>query len=59
MWFEEKEGDGWQMDGGAKEIEAPTLGRRSLPSKETGQAIPTRKEWVKGIPLKVQLSGRG
>lgn len=42
---------------GAKEIKAPTLARRSLPSKGLGQVGTTRKEWVKGIPLEIHLSG--
>ena len=42
---------------GAKEIEAPSLDRRSLPNKGTGYVVTTKKEWVKGTPLKMQLSG--
>lgn len=40
-----------------KKIEATTLTRRSLPSKGTRRIGITRKEWVTGIALKIQLSG--
>jgi hypothetical protein len=40
---------------GAKEIEAPSLARRSLPNKRTGHVGTTKKEWVRGTPLKMQL----
>lgn len=39
--------------GEAKEIEVPTRG--SLPNKGTRQGGPPRKEWVRGISLKIQL----
>lgn len=56
----EEKGNSWQTwgqeDGGVKEIQAPTLARRSLPSKRTGQVGTIRKEWVRGILLKIQLS---
>lgn len=60
--LQEEERNGWQAwgqaDGGAKEIEAPTLARRSLPGKGIGHTGTTRKEWVKAItPLTIQLSG--
>jgi hypothetical protein len=42
--------------GGAKEIETPSLARRSLPNKKTGHVVTTKKELVRGIPLKMQLS---
>jgi hypothetical protein len=45
-----------QMEG-AKEIEVPTLARGILPCKKTGQVRTTRKEWVRGTPLKMQLNG--
>jgi hypothetical protein len=38
---------------GAKEIEAPSLAMRSLPNKGTGHVDTTKKEWVRGTPLKV------
>lgn len=41
----------------AEEIEAPTLVRRFLPNKETELVGTTRKEWVRGTPLKMQLGG--
>lgn len=47
----------WRQPGGAKDTEAPTLALRSLPSKRMGQINTTRKEWVKGIPLKIWLNG--
>jgi hypothetical protein len=43
--------------GGSKEIEAPNLSRRFLPNKGTGHTGTSTKEWVKGTPLKMQLSG--
>jgi hypothetical protein len=42
---------------GAKELEAPSLARRSLPNKETGHIDTTKKEWMRGTPLKMQLRG--
>lgn len=42
---------------GAKEIVIPTLVRRSFPRKGIGQCGTTRKEWVRGIHLKIQLRG--
>jgi hypothetical protein len=42
---------------GAKEIEAPILARVSIPSKGMGYIGSTRKEGVRGTPLKPQLSG--
>jgi hypothetical protein len=45
--------------GGAKEIEAPLLARRSLPNKRTGHVGTTKKEWVRSTPLKMQPSGGG
>jgi hypothetical protein len=41
---------------GAKDIEAPSLARRSLPNKGTGHVDTTKKEWVRGTPLKMQLN---
>lgn len=38
-------------------MEALTLARMSLASKEMGKIGPTRKEWVRGTPLKILLSG--
>lgn len=60
--LEEKERNDWQAwgqaDGRAKEIEAPTSARRSLPGKGMGHTGTTRREWVKGItPIMIQLSG--
>ena len=43
--------------GKAKEIESPNLAKRSLPNKGTGHVGTTKKEWVRGTPLKMQLSG--
>lgn len=46
--------------GGGEELlvtEALTLARTSLPSKEAGQVGAT-KEWVRRMPLKIQLGGR-
>jgi hypothetical protein len=48
---------GFRQIGGAKEIEAPSLARRSLPNKGTGHVGTTKKKWVRNIPLKMQLSG--
>lgn len=42
---------------GRKKIKAPILTRKSLPSKGMGQVGITRKEWVRGIPLNIQLNG--
>jgi hypothetical protein len=42
---------------GTKEIETPSLARRSLPNKGTGHVDTTKKEWVRGTPLKMQISG--
>lgn len=42
--------------GRVKEIEAPTLAGRSLPRKQMEHVGTTRKEWLEGIPLKIQLS---
>lgn len=49
------------MNGGeAKEIEAPTLARRSHLNKGTGQVGTTRKEGMTGIPLKIhRVPGSG
>lgn len=60
--LEEEEGkkgqQAWgQVEWGVKEIEAPTLAKRSLPSKGSGQAGTTRKEGVSKISLKIQVSG--
>lgn len=42
---------------GAKEMDhLPTLARRSLPNKESAQVSSSRKQWVRGTPLKMQLS---
>jgi hypothetical protein len=38
--------------GEAKEIEAPSLDRRSLSNKGTGHVGTTKKEWVRGTPPK-------
>lgn len=40
--------------GGAKEIEVPTLTKRSLLNKGMGQVGTTRKEWVRGTLLEIQ-----
>jgi hypothetical protein len=48
---------GFSEMGGAKEGEAPNLARRPLPNKGKGHVSTTKKVWVKGIPLKMQLSG--
>lgn len=48
---------GVKQMGKEKEIEAPTLARRSLPNKGTGQVGTSRKEWVKRISLKIELIG--
>jgi hypothetical protein len=42
---------------GAKEIEAPSLAKRSFPNKGTGHVSTTKKEWVEGTPLKMHLIG--
>jgi hypothetical protein len=42
---------------GAKEIEAHNLAKRSLPNKGTGHISTTKKEWVRGTLLKMQLNG--
>jgi hypothetical protein len=39
--------------GGAKEIEATSIARRSLPNKGTEHVVTTKKEWVRGSPLKL------
>lgn len=55
---ENEKGNDWQawvlVD--ESELEALTLARRSLLSKFTEHGITSRKEWVKGIPLKIQMS---
>lgn len=38
-------------------MEVPTLARRSFPSKRMVKVGLTRKEWRRGIRLKIQLSG--
>ena len=43
--------------GKAKEIESPNLAKISLLNKGTGHVGTTKKEWVRGTPLKMQLSG--
>ena len=48
---------GIRQMGEAKEIEAPSLDRRSHSTKGTGHVGTTKKEWVRGTPLKMQLSG--
>ena len=48
---------GFRRMGGAKEIEAPSLARRSFPNKGTGHVGTTKKEWVRCMPLKMSLSG--
>lgn len=42
--------------GVVKEIEVSTLAGRSLAIKQMGQIGITRKKWVEGAPLKIQLS---
>lgn len=55
MWFGGERRSGWLPgEFGAKQIKAPTLARRSLPSEGLGQSGTTRKEWVKDT-LKMQL----
>ena len=49
---------GFRRMRGAKEIEAPSLARRSLPNKGTGHVGTIKNEWVRGTPLKMQLSDR-
>ena len=49
---------GFRQMGEAKKIEAPSLDRRSLPNKATGHVGTIKEKWVKGTPLKMQLSGR-
>lgn len=41
-----------------KEIEAPIFTRNSFTSKGMEKVGTTRKEWVRRLPLKIQLSGR-
>jgi hypothetical protein len=48
---------GFMQMGGAKEIESNSLARRSLPNKGTRYVGTTKKKWVRGTPLKMQLSG--
>ena len=36
---------------GAKEVDAPSLARRSLSNKGTGHVGTTKKEWVRSTPL--------
>jgi hypothetical protein len=48
---------GFRRMRGAKEIKYPSLTRRSLPNKGTAHAGTTKKEWVRGTTLKMQLSG--
>lgn len=38
-------------------MEVPTLARRSFPNKRIVKVGITRKEWIRGIRLKIQLSG--
>lgn len=40
----------WMGEG--SKIEAPTLARKSLPSRAVGQAGTTRKEWVQELPYR-------
>lgn len=47
---------GFKWMWGAKEIEFPSLARRSLPNKQTGHVGTIKNEWVRGTPLKMQLS---
>jgi hypothetical protein len=47
---------GGQANGRSKGTRAPTLARRSLPNMGMGQVVATRKEWMRGLPLKTQLS---
>ena len=42
---------------GASEIEAPVSSRRSPPSNGMGEVGIPRKDWGRGIMLKIQLSG--
>lgn len=42
---------------GAKGMQAPLQLEGPFPSKGTGQVGTGRKEWIQGIPLKIQLSG--
>jgi hypothetical protein len=41
----------------AKEIEALNLAKRFLPNEGTGHVGTTKKEWVGGTHLKIQLNG--
>jgi hypothetical protein len=40
-----------------KELEVPTVAGSLLPNKGMEQVGTTRKKWVRGTPLKIQLSG--
>jgi hypothetical protein len=44
---------GFRRMGGAREIEAPNLAKRSLTNKGIGYVGTTKKEWVRGILLKM------
>lgn len=61
LWRGKKRGmaskPGIKQMGKAKEIEVHTMARRSLHSKGMEQVGTIRKEWVRGIPLKIKLSG--
>ena len=48
---------GFRQMGGAKEIEAPSLARKSLPNERTRHVGTTKMECVRGTPLEMQLSG--
>jgi hypothetical protein len=47
---------GFRRMGGAKEIEAPHSAKRSLPNEGQDMLALPKKEWVRGTPLKIQLS---
>lgn len=44
----------WMESWEAKEID---FARRSFPSKRMGQVGTIRKEWIRGMSLKIKLSG--
>ena len=43
---------GFRDIGGAKEIVAPNISRKSLPNKGTGHVGTTENEWIRGTPIK-------
>lgn len=59
MWF--GGWNGWRAcrkaDEGAKDREVLNLARKFFPRKRMGQVGIIRKEWIRGIPLMIKLSG--